>query len=298
MGRNLRWLGLCFVLCFVATSFSGCSLRRMLYGHLDWVLLHQFDRFFDLDSEQKQALRKSIDETIAWYKRDRLPELIRLLKSVKEASDKQSIEPGQLDEWLLTLDQHRKDLVIKMSPQLIPLALTLNAEQLSHFEKRLLDREKKRLKVLKKSGQEFDDALADHIEDIGESFSSWLGPLRKDQEQILAESLQLNRAVLEAQMDQRRRFRSYWLAQLAAKNPDDLSRAFAAMTSQDRPELNEVDRKILDEQRKAWRRFWSLLIPSLDQKQWKKLAQFAGELSQELQEQMEREVSAQRPANL
>jgi hypothetical protein len=254
----------------------------MLLQHLDWVALHQFDRFFDLRSEQKKALRTPIEETILWYKRERLPELVHVLAQIEEAAKVQAVEARQLDLWLLTLDQHRLDLIGQLAPHLIPVAMTLDEDQRAHFQKRLEDREKKRRKLLAKTGEDFEEALTEHIEGIGDSFDSWLGPLRKDQLSLLRETLGIDRALLQAQMDQRQRFQAAWLAILAQKNPETLASGFSALLSRDRSDLQPADRALLGEQRKAWRRFWIALGPSLEPKQWKRLEHFAGELRQEL----------------
>jgi len=69
LASGRHWLGLLLLLLLVA----GCSGTRVVYNQLDWVVVWQLKKYFDLDGDQQQELREIVGRQLAWHRETQLP---------------------------------------------------------------------------------------------------------------------------------------------------------------------------------------------------------------------------------
>jgi hypothetical protein len=83
----LRWLGLLLLLLAIA----ACSGTRVVYNQLDWLVVWQVKKYFDLDEAQEQDLRERVGRQLAWHRETQLPRYAALSEDLGHAL---AVEPG------------------------------------------------------------------------------------------------------------------------------------------------------------------------------------------------------------
>jgi hypothetical protein len=128
-----RWLARA-VLILAALGLTGCSLIETTYNQSPFLLQWWLHRQFDLNSEQKQALKAELRTLQAWHRQQQLPVVNQsVLGLIGLARQNLSVEQTcgfQNDVWasLPVLAQ-------QVTTRLAPLALTLKPEQITHLRK-------------------------------------------------------------------------------------------------------------------------------------------------------------------
>lgn len=69
MSATLRGL----VLGLLILVLAGCSGTRVVYNQLDWLVVWQVKKYFDLDDTQEQELRERVARQLAWHRETQLP---------------------------------------------------------------------------------------------------------------------------------------------------------------------------------------------------------------------------------
>ena len=57
--------------------FSGCTMMRLGYGHLDTFAASMADEYFELDPNQKQEFTTRFERLHQWHRRVQLPDTPR-----------------------------------------------------------------------------------------------------------------------------------------------------------------------------------------------------------------------------
>ena len=73
-----------WLLALLLLVVSGCSTIRIAYNQADHIVAWIADDYFDLTSEQEQALREPLERFHAWHRRTQLPEYAALLENVQQ----------------------------------------------------------------------------------------------------------------------------------------------------------------------------------------------------------------------
>lgn len=126
--RRLLLIGLLSLLsacAFTSTRVAG------------WYVTRQIDHYVDLSAEQKGLVRPKVDQEIDRIRREELPRWLDLLRKVRDEIARGATEQGSraLQE---RYDQLLDAAVARLAGQFAPLLADLDAEQIAHFEKRLV----------------------------------------------------------------------------------------------------------------------------------------------------------------
>jgi len=161
------------------TGISGCSrfLYKQVYDNVDQILMNRIDHYFNLRSDQEEALRTVITLTHRWHRRSELPRYVRTLTAIQ-----QTITDGWSEEeirWLLReIKQHRNRLIEKQIPDAARFLATVSDEQIDHLRMRFDEsNEELREKAMRSS----DERLTERIERVLENCETIFGHFSDEQ---------------------------------------------------------------------------------------------------------------------
>lgn len=83
-----RVLGLRFLFILVTTGMlflGGCTFRKTFYNNLDFFLVYQADKYFDLDSDHRSMVRGKLLPLLSWHRTVELPRYENFIVSEKRA---------------------------------------------------------------------------------------------------------------------------------------------------------------------------------------------------------------------
>jgi hypothetical protein len=153
---------------------AGCSSERVA----GWYITRTLDDYFDLRSEQKHAVRATVDETIALVRREELSHWITFLREVR-----QGFHDGMTDALLAKLqrryDERLEVGVHLITPRAAPLLVQLDARQLDHFVGRVQEDLAEQYEDLELPPEERRAKLEEKALDVVEDF---VGSLSDEQE--------------------------------------------------------------------------------------------------------------------
>ena len=175
MARLRAW-----VLVALLAAMSGCSTVRIAYNQADHILAWIADDYFDLSTEQREALRLELQRFHAWHRKTQLPDYAALLETVQ-----QRLNAGVTSEdvdWLTQAIQPRSRAMIEQAhAEAAGLLATLSEAQLQAARKQF---EKTNRKYVRENGV---GAPADEQRRLRarrqiERIEHWTGPLDSTQE--------------------------------------------------------------------------------------------------------------------
>ncbi len=177
-GRSRTWLAMVAVL-----LLTSCSGTTFLYNRLGYIIPWYVERYVDLDRQQKAFLKGELEPFLAWHRNIELPYYLELLsyvetttqqpltqESVRELYDRTSVIFDRLNAESVTWS--------------IALGEKLDDEQLDEFMENLREKQLEyEEEYLPRSDEDY---LQENIEEIIESFESFLGKLTKEQRATVA----------------------------------------------------------------------------------------------------------------
>jgi hypothetical protein len=178
-------------------ALAACSSIRLGYNNADTLLLYSLDRYFDLDDTQEKLAQERVRALLAWHRRTQLADYAQLLDDAQRRLDASPAAPltgadvlalqGQMGTRLLTIGQ-------QAAPDLALLARSLSDAQLQYFSDRLAADNAKLRKEREQAARRGDfSAEAQNAERIKRSLErarDWLGPLTREQEDLVRSAAQ------------------------------------------------------------------------------------------------------------
>ncbi len=168
-------------LAITVAFFSGCTMMRLGYGHLDTFAASMADEYFELDPNQKQEFTTRFDRLHQWHRRVQLPEYAAFLKEANARLQKGVTREDVV--WMLDgLDARYRAIAKRGMDDAVALLLTVTPAQLESLQRGWEKANRKFLREhrLERSPEEQRTARAkrtvSQIED-------WTGPLSDEQEQ-------------------------------------------------------------------------------------------------------------------
>lgn len=114
---------------------GGCSVLRITYPQVPALAYWMIDDYVDFTSAQTTRVREQIGAVYAWHRSTQLPLYAALLQraSVEAASD---VTAAQLCRWVDVIVAQANATFEQALPAVAEHALTLDAEQLAHMQRR------------------------------------------------------------------------------------------------------------------------------------------------------------------
>lgn len=124
----------------ITLLLSGCSGFGFLFERLDWLIVWQLDRMFDLSSEQEERLQPNTVELREWLRNEGFPKVTGGLSHALTLWNN-----GELDAAYDYVDDRSKVLTSEFLIQLVPivqtLSLTLTETNAEHYRQYTNDKQ-------------------------------------------------------------------------------------------------------------------------------------------------------------
>jgi len=180
---------------FILGTVSACG-SNFMYNLIDTFFVRTLDRYFDLSRDQKKFLKERLEYKLELHRTEGIPEHIAFLKSIQDKVQK-GLDDEAVSCIIQSLNQQVDLISNRFFDDLVEFLMTLQDEQIDHFEKVLAEQNEKEKKAQQKLSER---EAEDNSEDVIKSLEGWLGPLSDDQKkeilqlfaQMAAESKQLD----------------------------------------------------------------------------------------------------------
>jgi hypothetical protein len=173
------------ILLSILAASASCG-SKFLYNLIDNLLVRNLDQYFDLNKEQKRFLKERLKYDLNLHRETGIPEHIGFLKGVQARVEKGLNE--EIVEWMYAAMKKQFDLVMdRFSGDLVTFMMTLEPEQVDHFEGKLAEQDREDEKRRKKDSEIKPE---DRNEDVIDSFEDWFGPLSDTQQKEILQLLE------------------------------------------------------------------------------------------------------------
>ncbi|MDZ7652868.1 MAG: DUF6279 family lipoprotein [Burkholderiaceae bacterium] len=194
-GRRLRPLVRAAAAAALVLAVAACSSLRLGYNNADTLALYTLDRYFDLDDAQEQLARERVRALLGWHRRTQLADYAQVLDAAQRRLDASPATPltaadvldlqGELNARLMTVGR-------KAAPDLALLARSLSDAQMAHFTDKLAAENaklrKEREQAARRGNGSAEVLNAERIRRSLERARDWLGPLTREQEDLVREA--------------------------------------------------------------------------------------------------------------
>ncbi len=209
---------LLILLLFPLAMLGGCSLLRMGYGQFDTYAAWTADRYFDLDTGQRQEFLRRFDRLHEWHRYEQLPEYVAFL-----AETKVRVQKGIAREdapWVTEGVRARyRAIVRRMADDAAALLMTVTPAQLEALRRRW-DRDNRSFIREYRLEDGLEEQHQVRVERMLSRIRDWTGSLSAEQESritAMAKELPLIHAL--RYKDRQRRQREFLVLMAQRKDP-------------------------------------------------------------------------------
>jgi hypothetical protein len=122
-------------LCLFVVLLGACSTVRIGYNHANSLVYWWLDGYIDFRPDQLPAVKRDIDSLLDWHRKTQLPQYVQFLTQVQRQIQN-GLSHAELQADYDQVAGFSRVMLLKATPELTDLALSLRAEQLDYLEKR------------------------------------------------------------------------------------------------------------------------------------------------------------------
>ena len=273
-------------------GLSACS-TKFSYRFLDWAIGWEQEDYVTLDKSQQKVFDTLIEKLVQWHQSTELSQYAAQLTQVENLIKTNALTPQLWVEQVDIAKRHWFRLFEFSLPELLPIVMSLNDEQVKQILAKL--REDERELVKKFAGKTAEQLQKDADSNLQEQFNDWLGSVSATQKELIHQYNQQRLSTLDMWLE----YRHEWLRQFEVALWQRADKALLTerltllMTQAD--ELKSEQHKVL--LRKNTEAFGTLLLTinaSLSEKQfmhfYKKLDKLIQDFTELNQEAIEKET--------
>ena len=273
-------------------GLSACS-TKFSYRFLDWAIGWEQEDYVTLDKSQQKVFDTLIEKLVQWHQSTELSQYAAQLTQVENLIKTNALTPQLWVEQVDIAKRHWFRLFEFALPELLPIVMSLNDDQVKQILAKL--REDERELVKKFAGKTAEQLQKDADNNLQEQFNDWLGSVSETQKELIHQHNQQRLSTLDMWLE----YRHEWLRQFEVALWQRADKALLTerltllMTQPD--ELKSEQHKVL--LRKNTEAFGTLLLAinaSLSEKQsthfYKKLDKLIQDLTELNQEAIEKET--------
>ena len=273
-------------------GLSACS-TKFSYRFLDWAIGWEQEDYVTLDKSQQKVFDTLIEKLVQWHQSTELSQYAAQLTQVENLIKTNALTPQLWVEQVDIAKRHWFRLFEFSLPELLPIVMSLNDEQVKQILAKL--REDERELVKKFAGKTAEQLQKDADSNLQEQFNDWLGSVSATQKELIHQYNQQRLSTLDMWLE----YRHEWLRQFEVALWQRADKALLTerltllMTQPD--ELKSEQHKVL--LRKNTEAFGTLLLAinaSLSEKQsthfYKKLDKLIQDFTELNQEAIEKET--------
>ena len=181
---------------------AACSSLRLAYNNGDTLLYWWLDGYVDLNSDQKDWVKKDIDKLFQWHRKTQLTDYVQVLSNGQRQLQGNITQADLMADYS-DIKNRTQALLFKAQPELADLALALRPEQLAQMEKKFAsnndDYRKKFLRGDKEKRQKV------RYQKSMEQFELWFGSFSREQEDAIRKASDARPLDNEIWLDERMR---------------------------------------------------------------------------------------------
>jgi len=249
-----------------AVVAAGCSGFKVVYGQLDVLLPWYFRDYVELDTGQRDQLRRSIETLLAWHRETEIGRYASFFRELA-AEAAAPLPPGRLETARQDLEDFWDDIARRVAPDAAALLGTLSDAQVESLFERMAreDRELAR----ESAGRSPEERIERRVKELTRQVERWTGRLDASQREAVVACARDLRGDTEGWLESRRAWQAALreslavrrdatalagrLGQLFADGEDFWTPAYRASFQADRQRvlrmLEEVDRSLSARQR-------------------------------------------------
>jgi hypothetical protein len=155
---------------------SSCFLR-LAYNNLDWILIWEIDKYFDLNDQQEDYLTKHLRRHLAWHRQREVQRYIGFLSAAKKKAN-DGLTMDDLNWFFASFQNLKASLGSRLAGDAAGFLATVSTEQ-ERFLQTVLSSENEQLaEQLGLTAQQRLDRRAERTVEFAER---WLGDLSEQQ---------------------------------------------------------------------------------------------------------------------
>ncbi|MBN8432366.1 hypothetical protein JF535_16100 [Microbulbifer salipaludis] len=171
-----RLLGAFILLLFLFGT--GCSSVRLVYGHLDWWMDRNLNKYLDLEGAEEDLLSQRVDEFHRWHRQTQLPRYANYLESLAADVDAPDASAKKLAEIEQQVDTFWHASATMLSDLILPIVIQLDDQQIDRLAENVREEREKSLEKWEKSKRKREKEMRKQAE-------RWLGDLTPEQDAMI-----------------------------------------------------------------------------------------------------------------
>lgn len=183
-----------------------------MFNLADTFLISHTDKYFDLDRDQKEELKKNLNQDLDGIRKEVFPQIADHLKLMAPQTQTDKLSEETVEQAYQDFYSYFKETGHRFKNSAIQLTLTLRTEQFNHFGKAV----QKDIAKLEKKSKDPEDSLEATQEKYERSLEFWFGDLNREQKTLLENFLKENPFPLKLQAENK----GYLLKQFLARQKD------------------------------------------------------------------------------
>lgn len=265
-----RALSVSFLLALLI-FLPSCVLRKFFANKLDWVIVYQLDSYYDLNDEQDNKLKTSLQGALDWLRRERSPAMLALIQKLEKEAEAKKIPDDSWDQANEEIGRWRKDLEPHLLQPFADFGLSLSKKQIDHFAKKLKKSNEDLQDLVDEDDDDFPDAVEDAVEKRVKQVEYWYGKLTKDQKKIVEDNFRFSRKDALEQLRQRKRLHEFMLKALESKDQAAIKTFLQNWFRTGEAWTDEEYLRYRKGNANRWERTMNSLNKTLSDSQWKTL---------------------------
>jgi len=207
---------------------TACSSLKLAYNNGDTLLYWWLDNYVDFDGEQRDEVKKDINDLFRWHRKTQLQDYVGFLQRAQKQLQGNPT-PADLRTDYDDVRSRTQALLLKAAPDIADLALSLKPEQLEQMEKKFA---KSNAKFRKENmnGSPADQNKFRYKKSM-EQFELWFGSFSREQEDTIRKA-----------SDARPLDNQFWLDERMRRQRDVL--ALARRIMQEKPSREQATAQI------------------------------------------------------
>lgn len=174
------------LVCLAFMGLTACSRLDIALRWVDVFIAGKVDDYFDLNSQQKKELKKSIQLDLKQIQAKLLPQWIHNFKEIEKDVNSGSLEEQKVAGYFASFMSDAEGIKSYFADTAVQLVGTVDDSQMKHFRKSFSKKAEEDLAKAQnneKLREEYKDKYIDY-------FAMFLGTLTKDQEKSVDQHLQ------------------------------------------------------------------------------------------------------------
>ena len=202
------------MLLLLAALLAGCGGAKLVYQQLDVLLPWYFRDYVDLDTGQRQQLRRSVDTLLAWHRETEVMRYAAFFRDLERDAGR-PLGRERLHAARMELEDFWDDIARRITPDAAALLSTLSDSQVEELFAGIAEGDRKVEKELR--GRTEQERSERREKALRSQLERWVGPLDPRQRVMVQACVRDMRADTAGWLESRRRWQAAFRESLALR---------------------------------------------------------------------------------